>query len=100
MPTNNLSLKTIFDGWNAYHLSIVHAVEALSTEQLLYRPAAHLRSVGEISSHIGLGRIAWFERMDAPKSKELAQRRNWPKEWLHWNRKPTSAATGLLSWSG
>jgi uncharacterized damage-inducible protein DinB len=66
-------LKTIFDGWDTYHTSIVHAVEPLSTEQLLYRPAAHLRSVGEVASHIGLGRIDWFARMEAPGSSELAK---------------------------
>jgi uncharacterized damage-inducible protein DinB len=68
------SLKTIFDGWDTYQVSIVHAVEPLSTEQLAYRPAAQLRSVGEIASHISLGRIGWFERMNAPRSKDLARK--------------------------
>jgi uncharacterized damage-inducible protein DinB len=68
------SLKTVFDGWDTYQLSIVHAIVPLTTEQLDYRPAPHLRSVGEVGSHIGLGRIDWFERMNAPGSADLARR--------------------------
>jgi uncharacterized damage-inducible protein DinB len=66
------SLRTVFDGWDTYNTSIVHAVAPLTQSQLLYRPAPNLRSVGEVASHIGLGRIDWFQRMDAPGSAILA----------------------------
>jgi uncharacterized damage-inducible protein DinB len=32
-----------------------------------------MSSVGEIASHIALGRIDWFSRMGAPGAKELAE---------------------------
>lgn len=68
------SLSTIFNGWDGYQTSIVHAVEPLTRERLLFRPAAHLCSVGEVAAHIALGRIDWFARMAAPGSQELARR--------------------------
>lgn len=74
MAMENGSLAAIFDGWDGYQLSLVHAVEPLTRDQLAWRPAARLRSVGEIVGHISLGRIGWFHRMGAPGSQELAAR--------------------------
>jgi uncharacterized damage-inducible protein DinB len=61
-----------FDGWYTYNTSIVHAVAPLTQSQLLFRAAPNLRSVGETASHIALGRMDWFQRMDAPGSAALA----------------------------
>lgn len=68
------SLAQVFEGWNGYQTSIVHALEPLTTEQLTWRPAPQMRSVGELARHIALGRIVWFVRMGAPDSAELASR--------------------------
>jgi uncharacterized damage-inducible protein DinB len=72
MPPETTVLKTVFDGWDTYNTSIMHAVAPLAKEQLLFRPAPALRSVGEVASHIALGRIDWFQRMAAPGSDALA----------------------------
>ena len=64
----------VFEGWEGYRQSIIHAVAPLTPEQLIWRPAAHLRSVGELARHIALGPIAWFLWMGAPGSDELAAR--------------------------
>ncbi len=74
MTAELLSLNTIFDGWDGYQASLVHAIEPLSRELLAWRPAAQLRSIGEIAGHISLGRIGWFNRMGAPGSLELSNR--------------------------
>lgn len=66
------SLATVFDGWDGYQTSLVHAVAPLAPAQLSWRPAPQLRSVGELVRHISLGRVAWFRRMDAPGSAQLA----------------------------
>lgn len=71
MPSNPLSLASIFDGWDGYHTSIVHAVAPLTPDQLAWKAAADQRSVGETAGHIALGRIGWFSRMEAPRSLEL-----------------------------
>jgi uncharacterized damage-inducible protein DinB len=52
----------------------VNAIAPLTRQQLAWRPAAHLNSVGELARHISFGRITWFGRMDAPGSAELAAR--------------------------
>jgi uncharacterized damage-inducible protein DinB len=72
MITDTQSLMNVYRGWDSYQISLVRAISPLSREQLAYRPAPHVRSVGEIASHIILGRIDWFHRMGAPGSAELA----------------------------
>jgi uncharacterized damage-inducible protein DinB len=71
MSQDAISLAAIFDGWDGYHTSILHALEPLTPEQLAWRPVEHERSVGETVGHIALGRIGWFSRMEAPLSLEL-----------------------------
>jgi uncharacterized damage-inducible protein DinB len=67
-------LAQIFEGWDGYQTSILHAVSPLTTEQLSWRPAPDRRSAGELIRHIALGRIAWFSRMAAPGIDVIAQR--------------------------
>ncbi len=74
MTTTSPSLMTVYEGWDGYQLSLVRAVAPLSREQLVWQPAPHLRSAGQIASHIILGRIGWFHRMGAPGSAELASK--------------------------
>ena len=74
----NYSLSNIFDGWNGYQTSLVHAIAPLTREQLIWRPAPNLRSTGEVVRHISLGRVTWFARMDAPGSTEVV------KQIEHW----------------
>ncbi len=73
MSTDALSLMTVFEGWDSHQIALTRAVAPLTADQLTYRPAPHLRSVGEIASHISLGRLSWFHRMGAPGSAELAR---------------------------
>ncbi len=82
---NPHSLTFVFDGWVGYNLSLRKAIEARSREELDWRPTSDLPSVGEVAAHLALGRIIWFVRMDAPLSREMAERfkdlrdsdRNW-----------------------
>ena len=73
MQTSNpMQLSTVFDGWGGYQTSLVHAIEPLSADQLAWKPSESLRSIGEISRHIAMGRVNWFLRMKAPGSEVLA----------------------------
>jgi uncharacterized damage-inducible protein DinB len=74
------SLHNIFDGWNGYQQSIVHAVTPLTPEQLRWRPKENFNSVGELVRHISLGRLTWLLRMDAPGSAAAAEL---IPEWVH-----------------
>jgi len=69
---NNLS--DVLDGWNGYQTSLVNAISPLTREQLIWKPAPHLRSLGDLARHISLGRVTWFARMDAPGSADLIKR--------------------------
>lgn len=67
-------LGAIFEGWNGYQTSILHAIEPLTAEQLRWRPATHVRSLGHVIRHAGLGRITWLSRMGAPGIEDVCQR--------------------------
>ena len=68
------NLAEVFEGWNGYQTSLVNAIRPLMLEQLIWKPAPNLRSIGDVARHISLGRITWFARMRAPGSEELVQR--------------------------
>ena len=72
MNATTTTLAAVFDGWKGHQTSLVHAVAPLTPEQLAWRPAENLNSVGELARHISLGRLTWFQRMGAPGSAELA----------------------------
>lgn len=65
-------LVRIFEGWEGYQASLLKAVAPRSPEELTWKPAAHLRSAGELAAHISYGRIIWGARMGAPGSEDLA----------------------------
>ena len=67
------SLASLYQGWDGYRISLVNAIKPLTPEQLAFRPAPDLRSVGELAKHIGCGRLTWFRRMDAPLSAKLVE---------------------------
>lgn len=83
---NQTSLAKIYDGWQGYNTSLVHALQSLTMGQLAWRPAPGLRSVGELARHISLGRLGWFLRMGAPRSAELAGRISQWESDPHGNR--------------
>ncbi|HEU5370490.1 MAG TPA: DinB family protein, partial [Ktedonobacterales bacterium] len=72
MSTGALSLQKVYEGWEGHQLALLRAVTPLTPDQLTFRPAPHLQSVGELVSHIGLGRLWWFHKMGAPGSAALA----------------------------
>jgi uncharacterized damage-inducible protein DinB len=65
------SLQFVYEGWDGYHRSIVSAITSLTPAQLEFRGSPEMRSVGEIAWHIADGRVDWFERLEAPGSREL-----------------------------
>ena len=67
------ALGAIFEGWNGYQTSLLHATEPLTSEQFLWRPAPKVRSLGETVRHLALGRINWLARMSAPGIDEVCR---------------------------
>ena len=100
MPPSGDSLAIVFEGWLGYRQSIIHAVTPLTPEQLRWRPAAHLRSVGELVRHIALGPVSWFLWMGAPGSQELAGRITAWEVDAHGNRYVIEAALDIANQAG
>jgi len=75
-------LAEVFDGWNGYQTSLVHAIAPLSPERLAWKPSEKVRSIGQLARHIATGRINWFKRMNALGSHDLAAR------ITHWDYDP------------
>jgi uncharacterized damage-inducible protein DinB len=73
------ALTSVYEGWEGYQTSLVHAVTPLTREQLLWRPAADRRALGEIVRHVGLGRISWFARIGALGIDDIVAR---VPEWM------------------
>jgi|SRR3569833_1533445 len=69
-----ISLAKVYEGWEGYNTSLIHTIEGLTPDQLRWRPAEGMNSVGQIATHIAFGRIDWFARMGAPGSEELVKR--------------------------
>lgn len=67
-------LVQIFEGWDGYQKSLLHALTPLSEEQLSWRPAPDRRSLGELFRHLSLGRITWFSRVGVPDMEVFARR--------------------------
>ena len=72
MRTDADTLMALYKGWDDHQISLVRAIAPRSRDQLAWRPAPHLRSVGEIAGHIIAGRVNWFHRALGAGSAELA----------------------------
>jgi uncharacterized damage-inducible protein DinB len=68
-----MQLAQVYDGWDGFNTSSVRAIAPRTAEELAWRAAPGLRSVGEIAAHLGMGRIDWFARMPAPLVEDLAR---------------------------
>jgi uncharacterized damage-inducible protein DinB len=77
MDTEALTLWTIFDGWQGHQISLLKAIEPLTREQLLYRSAPELRTVGEIVNHIAGGRANWLMRIGEVGPEQARQVESW-----------------------
>jgi uncharacterized damage-inducible protein DinB len=67
-------LTTVFDGWQGYQTSLVHAIAPLTPVQLAWKGAEHVRSLGEVIRHLALGRITWLTRMKPPGIDDVTGR--------------------------
>ena len=51
--------RDVYQGWDTYHEHLIQAISPLTPEQLNYRTAGSLRSVGEIALHIIGAQARW-----------------------------------------
>jgi uncharacterized damage-inducible protein DinB len=72
-------LTLFYKGWETYQNLLIKAVAPLSAEQLGLRAAPHLRSIGEILTHIIAVRVRWFHQMMGEGGEDIAQMGEWDR---------------------
>lgn len=82
MSCEDFTLGKLYEGWGDFQDTLVAAVSPLTSEQLALRSAPHLRSAGELATHIVATRIGWFHKGLGEGSKNLDKYYTW-QEHLH-----------------
>ncbi|MDQ2714551.1 MAG: DinB family protein [Chloroflexota bacterium] len=85
-PTTSPLLDAIIQGWQDYQEQLVAVLRPLTLEQLAFRVAPDLRSVGEIVTHVIRGRAFWFAEVLKEGDDEMAT-------IVHWNDEGQLART-------
>ena len=73
------TIATIYKGWHDYQTSVIKALAPLSSEQLALRAAPHLRSIGEIATHMIGARARWFHNLMGEGDQEFAALGAWDR---------------------
>ena len=73
MSPNTGTLMSLYHGWEDHQISLVRTITRLSGDHLAWRPAPHLRSAGELVSHLIALRIQWFQGVFGAGSTESAE---------------------------
>lgn len=60
MAEQQISLLPLYKGWETYQELLIKAIEPLSPDQLSLQTAPHLRSIGELATHIIGVRAGWL----------------------------------------
>jgi len=73
-------LIDVYSGWENYQRLIVEAIAPLTPDQLTLRVAPHLRSVGEIATHMIGARARWFYAAMGEGGPECEALQQWDRE--------------------
>ena len=71
MRSERQELRYVYEGWEGYNLSLIHAVRDLTFDQFAFRSVPGMRSVGELAWHIADGRVDWFQRISPERCAPL-----------------------------
>ncbi|MGE5335410.1 MAG: DinB family protein [Nitrososphaerota archaeon] len=80
MSDETITLKQVYAGWEVYARYLVEAVAPLTPEQLMLRPAANLRNVYEIVTHIIGARARWFSWLLGEGGETMANLCAWDRK--------------------
>jgi uncharacterized damage-inducible protein DinB len=81
-----------YQGWENYQDLLIKAITPLTPEQLAYRPAPQLRSVGENARHIIGARVRWCHMALGLGDEAFAALGRWDRRDM-----PTRSAAELVS---
>jgi uncharacterized damage-inducible protein DinB len=93
-------IPTIYGGWQNYQTLLVTALRPLSQDQLALRAAPHLRSIGEIGTHVIGARARWFYMLMGEGGETFATLGTWDQQGM-----PARSADELIqgleaTWQG
>src|SRR5690348_6818207 len=74
-----VTLKQVYAGWDIYNGYLIKAVAPLTPEQLQLRPAANLRNVYAIVTHIIGARARWFSQLLGEGGETMAELGTWDR---------------------
>ena len=79
MSDEAVTLKQVYAGWDVYNGYLIKAVAPLTPEQLQLRPAANLRNVYAIVTHIIGARARWFSQLLGEGGETMAELGVWDR---------------------
>lgn len=94
MTMEQTSLAATYQGWDIYQQHLTKAVAPLTLEQLALRAAPHLRSIGELTTHIIGARARWFHRLMGEGGPQMADLMAWDRPVMT-ERTAAELASGL-----
>lgn len=98
MADNPTSLANFYAGWQNYQQLLTTVLAPLSPEQLALQAAPHLRSIGQIATHIIGARVRWFHDLMGQASVDVASLATWDRPEMS-VRTATELVSGLeASW--
>jgi uncharacterized damage-inducible protein DinB len=79
MTDQEISLITLYRGWEDHQQRLADLIASLSVEQLTWRGAPHLWSIGQITAHVVAARVWWFHARMGEGSADLAPLEHWDR---------------------
>ncbi len=92
MSEHSTVALALYQGWDAYQDLLIKAISPLTPEQLAYRAAPHLRSVGENCRHIIGVRARWCHEVLGLGDQAFAALGQWDRRTM-----PDLSASELVS---
>jgi uncharacterized damage-inducible protein DinB len=77
MTSSDPTLAAFTTEWERYQNLLSQALAPLTADQLALRAAPHLRSIGELATHIAATRAGWFRRAINEGGPEFDEIRAW-----------------------
>ncbi|HZC05511.1 MAG TPA: DinB family protein [Ktedonobacterales bacterium] len=69
--------RDVYQGWETYHRRFIRAISPLTQEQLGFRTAESLRSIGDICRHVIGARARWCEQILGLNGDTLSSLGQW-----------------------
>jgi uncharacterized damage-inducible protein DinB len=100
MAVDQALIPSIFEGWHTYQTVLIQALRPLHSGQLALRAAPHLRSIGEIATHVIGARARWFYQLMGEGGDDFARMAKWDRRGMP-QRSAEELVTGLaMTWKG